>query len=116
MDTYASDVAEIVEALDLKDVIHIGHSTGGGEVIRYVAKHGNGKVAKAVLVSAVTPIMVQNENNPNGVPISVFDDIRNNTAKHRAQFFIDITFLFTGTTEKEPMYLKAFRETGGDRE
>ncbi|MEJ5048788.1 alpha/beta hydrolase [Chryseobacterium culicis] len=96
MDTYASDVAEIVSALDLKDVIHVGHSTGGGEVIRYVAKHGNGRVAKAVLVSAVTPIMVQNENNPNGVPISVFDDIRNNTAKHRQQFFIDITFPFYG--------------------
>ncbi len=96
MDTYASDVAELVEALDLKDVIHVGHSTGGGEVIRYVAKHGKGRVAKAVLVSAVTPLMVQNENNPNGVPISVFDDIRNNTAKHRSQFFFDITFPFYG--------------------
>ncbi|MDC8103837.1 alpha/beta hydrolase [Chryseobacterium sp. B21-037] len=96
MDTYASDVDEIVTALDLKDVIHVGHSTGGGEVIRYVAQHGKGRVAKAVLISAVTPIMVQNENNPNGVPISVFDDIRNNTAHHRQQFYIDITFPFYG--------------------
>ncbi len=76
MDTYAADVAELVKALDLKDAIHVGHSTGGGEVIRYVAKHGKGRVAKAVLISAVTPIMVQTKDNPQGIPLSVFDEIR----------------------------------------
>jgi non-heme chloroperoxidase len=96
MDTYAADVAELVEYLDLKDAIHVGHSTGGGEVIRYVAKHGKGRVAKAVLISAVTPIMVQNENNPDGVPLSVFDEIRDNTAKDRAQYFRDFPYPFFG--------------------
>ncbi|UEG54056.1 alpha/beta hydrolase [Mucilaginibacter daejeonensis] len=96
MDTYAADVAELVAHLDLKDAIHVGHSTGGGEVIRYVAKHGKGRVAKAVLISAVTPIMVQNENNPDGVPIAVFDEIRENTGKNRAQYFKDFPLPFFG--------------------
>ncbi|RFM26426.1 alpha/beta fold hydrolase [Deminuibacter soli] len=96
MDTYAADVAEITTALDLKDAIHIGHSTGGGEVIRYVAKHGKGRVAKAVLISAVTPLMAQGPANPDGVPISVFDDIRLNTATQRSQFYQDITLPFYG--------------------
>jgi len=96
MDTYAADVAELTEFLDLKDAIHVGHSTGGGEVIRYVAKYGKGRVAKAVLISAVTPIMVQNENNPDGVPLAIFDEIRENTATHRTQYFQDFTIPFYG--------------------
>ena len=96
MDTYAADVAELTAALDLKDAIHIGHSTGGGEVVRYVAQHGQGRVAKAVIISAVPPCMVKSEKNPDGVPIEVFDDIRNNTANHRAQFYQDITLPFYG--------------------
>jgi non-heme chloroperoxidase len=96
MDTYAADIAELTEFLDLKDAIHIGHSTGGGEVIRYAAKFGKGRVAKAVLISAVTPLMVQTENNPDGVPIAVFDEIRLNTATNRAQFFQDFTLPFYG--------------------
>ncbi|MCX6218533.1 alpha/beta hydrolase [Spirosoma sp.] len=96
MDTYVADVAELTQFLDLKDAIHIGHSTGGGEVIRYVAKHGQGRVAKAVLVSAVTPLMVQTEANPDGVPMSVFDEIREGTAKHRPQYFKDFTTAFYG--------------------
>ncbi len=96
MDTYAADVAELTAFLDLKDAIHIGHSTGGGEAIRYVAKHGNGRVAKAVLISAVTPYMIADENNPEGVPLAVFDDIRLNTASNRQQFYQDITFPFYG--------------------
>jgi non-heme chloroperoxidase len=96
MDTYAADVAELVKALDLKDAIHIGHSTGGGEVIRYVAKYGQGRVAKAVLISAVTPLMVKTDNNPDGVPMSVFDDIRNGTAFSRPQTFQDFTMPFYG--------------------
>jgi non-heme chloroperoxidase len=96
MDTYASDVAELVNMLDLKNAIHVGHSTGGGEVIRYVAKYGQGRVAKAVLISAVTPIMVQTENNPEGIPLSVFDEIREGTATHRPQYFQDFTLPFYG--------------------
>ncbi|HEY8954160.1 alpha/beta hydrolase [Chitinophaga sp.] len=96
MDTYAADVAELTKALDLKDAIHVGHSTGGGEVIRYVAKHGKGRVAKAVLISAVTPIMVKSDSNPDGVPLSVFDEIRNNTATQRTQYFQDFTIPFYG--------------------
>ncbi len=96
MDTYAADVAELTKALDLKDAIHIGHSTGGGEVIRYVAQHGQGRVAKAVLISAVTPIMVKNERNPDGVPMEVFDEIRMKTATNRAQYFQDFPTAFFG--------------------
>ena len=79
MDTYAADVNELVEKLDLHDAIHIGHSTGGGEVARYVARYGKGRVAKAVLVSAVPPIMVKSDKNPGGTPIEVFDEIREGT-------------------------------------
>lgn len=96
MDTYAADVAELTEALDLRDAIHIGHSTGGGEVVRYVAQYGKERVAKAVIISAVPPCMVKSETNPDGVPIEVFDDIRSNTANHRAQFYQDITLPFYG--------------------
>jgi non-heme chloroperoxidase len=96
MDTYAADVAELTQALDLKNAIHIGHSTGGGEVIRYIAKHGKGRVAKAVLISAVTPHMVKTENNPEGIPISLFDEIRAGTAANRAQYFQDFTIPFYG--------------------
>ncbi|XZF15619.1 alpha/beta fold hydrolase [Chitinophagaceae bacterium MMS25-I14] len=98
MDTYAADVAALTEFLDLKNAVHVGHSTGGGEVIRYVAKYGQpqGRVAKAVLISAVTPIMVQNENNPDGIPLSVFDEIRVGTATQRPQYFEDFTIPFYG--------------------
>ena len=96
MDTYASDVAELTAALDLKNAIHIGHSTGGGEVIRYVAKYGKERVAKAVLISAVTPIMVKTEDYPNNVPMAIFDEIRFNTATNRAQYFKDFTLPFFG--------------------
>ncbi|GAB2591274.1 alpha/beta fold hydrolase [Spirosoma areae] len=96
IDTYAADVAELTQFLDLKDAIHIGHSTGGGEAIRYVAKHGQGRVSKAVLISAIPPIMVQSETNPDGVPISVFNDIREGTATKRAQYNEDLTLPFYG--------------------
>jgi non-heme chloroperoxidase len=96
MDTYAADVAELVEYLKLEKVIHVGHSTGGGEVVRYINKFGKGKAVKAVLVSAVTPYMIVDENNPDGVPLAVFDDIRKNTAHNRHQFYQDLTFPFYG--------------------
>jgi non-heme chloroperoxidase len=90
MDTYAADVAELVKALDLKGAIHIGHSTGGGEVVHYVARAEPGRVSKAVLIGAVPPVMVQKASNPEGLPISVFDGFRAATAANRAQFFIDV--------------------------
>jgi len=90
MDTYAADVAELAAHLDLKDAIHVGHSTGGGEVARYVAKHGKGRVAKAVLIGAVPPIMVKSNTNPGGLPIEVFDGFRTAQAANRAQFFLDV--------------------------
>ena len=90
MDTYASDVAEMVQALDLKNAIHIGHSTGGGEVARYVARAEPGRVAKAVLIGAVPPIMLKTAANPGGLPIEVFDGFRSALAANRAQFFIDV--------------------------
>lgn len=96
MDTYAADVAELTKALDLKNAVHIGHSTGGGEAIRYAAKHGKDRVAKVVLLSAVTPLMAISENNPEGIPLSVFDEIREGTATKRSQFFQDTTLPFYG--------------------
>jgi non-heme chloroperoxidase len=96
MDTYAADVAELVKKLDLKNAIHIGHSTGGGEVIRYVAQHGKGRVAKAVLISAVPPLLLKSDKNPDGLPMEVFDQLRDGTGHHRAQFYQDITMPFYG--------------------
>ncbi|CAB3770170.1 haloperoxidase [Burkholderia sp. MSh2] len=92
MDHYAADAFAVVEALDLRNAVHIGHSTGGGEVARYVAKHGEpaGRVAKAVLVSAVPPLMVKTASNPEGLPIEVFDGFRKALADNRAQFFLDV--------------------------
>ncbi len=90
MDHYAVDAAAIVEHLDLRDTVHVGHSTGGGEVTRYVARHGKGRVAKAVLMSAVPPLMLKTPGNPDGLPIEVFDDLRNNLAANRSQFYRDL--------------------------
>ena len=81
MDTYAADVAELVEALDLKDAIHVGHSTGGGEAVRYVAQHGKGRVAKAAIISAIPPVMVKKPSNPGGTPLEVFDGFNRPGAK-----------------------------------
>ena len=110
MDTYAADVAELTKALNLKDAVHVGHSTGGGEVIRYVAKHGKGRVAKAVLVSSVTPIMVKSDKNPDGVPMSVFDEIRLNTATRRQQYFQDFTIPFFGYNREGANILQGIRD------
>jgi non-heme chloroperoxidase len=90
MDTYAADVAEITQALDLRDAIHIGHSTGGGEVTRYVARAARSRVAAAVLIGAIPPVMVQSDANPDGVPSEVFDGFRAALAANRAQFFVDV--------------------------
>jgi len=90
MDTYAADVAALTDALDLKDAVHIGHSTGGGEVVHYVARAKKGRVAKAVIIGAVPPIMVKSDKNPGGLPIEVFDGFRAALVANRAQFFLDV--------------------------
>jgi len=96
MDTYADDLAALAEALDLKNAIHVGHSTGGGEVARYIGRHGSSRVAKAVLVSSITPLMLQTPSNPGGLPLKVFDDIRAGVLKDRSQFFKDLSVPFFG--------------------
>jgi non-heme chloroperoxidase len=90
MDTYAADTAALVEHLDLHDAVHVGHSTGGGVVTRYVADHGAGRVAKAVLISAVPPLMLRTEANPGGLPMEVFDGYRQGTGFNRAQTYLDV--------------------------
>jgi non-heme chloroperoxidase len=96
MDTYADDLAVLFDTLDLKEAVMIGHSTGGGEVARYLGRHGTSGVAKAVLISAVPPIMIKSETNPGGLPIDVFDGLRASLAANRAQFYKDITVPFYG--------------------
>jgi non-heme chloroperoxidase len=110
MDTYAADAAAVVEALDLRDAVHIGHSTGGGEVTRYVAKFGKGRVAKAVLISSIPPTFMQSARNPDGVPKAVVDSIRDGTAYHRAQFYKDITMPFYGFNRPGAVVSEGIRE------
>lgn len=109
MDTYVADVMELSDSLHLKGAIHVGHSTGGGEVARYVARAAPGRVAKAVLVSAVAPIMVMTDKNPDGVPMSVFDDVRQQTATNQSQFFYDFTLPFFGYNREEADIKEAVR-------
>jgi non-heme chloroperoxidase len=96
MDTYADDLAAVIEALDLTDVVLVGHSTGGGEVTRYVGRHGTGRVAKLVLVGAIPPLMLKTDANPGGLPLSVFDEIRAGVAGDRSQFYKDLSAPFYG--------------------
>jgi non-heme chloroperoxidase len=96
MDQYADDLAELIEKLDLRDIVMIGHSTGGGEVAHYIGRHGTARVAKVVLVGAVPPLMLKTETNPEGTAMAVFDGIRQNTAGDRSQFFKDLTIPFYG--------------------
>jgi non-heme chloroperoxidase len=96
MDTYADDLAELVAALDLKEAVHIGHSTGGGEVARYIGRHGTKRVAKAVLIGAVPPLMLKTAANPGGLPMEVFDGIRKGVLADRSKFFLDLTMPFYG--------------------
>lgn len=96
LDTYADDLAELVETLDLHDAIHVGHSTGGGEVARYIGRHGTNRVAAAVLVSAICPLMLKTPANPEGLPIDVFDQLRAGVQTDRSQFFKDLSAPFYG--------------------
>jgi len=96
MDTYADDLAKLVEALSLKDAVHVGHSTGGGEVARYIARHGSKRIAKAVLIGAVPPLMLKTDKNPGGLPKKVFDDIRGGVVGDRSKFFKNLAVPFYG--------------------
>ena len=96
MDTYADDLAELVEGLDLKDAIHVGHSTGGGEVARYIGRHGTKRVSQAVLIGAVPPVMLKSASNPGGLPIDAFDQIRSAVLTDRSQYFKDLSAPFYG--------------------
>jgi non-heme chloroperoxidase len=111
MDTYADDLAALVHALDLKDAIHVGHSTGGGEVARYIGRHGSTRVAKAVLIAAITPLMLQTPANPGGLPLKVFDEIRAGVLKDRSQFFKDLSVPFFGANRAGAMVSQGVRDT-----
>ena len=100
MDGYADDLAAVIEALDLKDAILVGHSTGGGEVVRYIGRHGTKRVAKAVLIAAVPPIMLKSAANPDGLPMEVFDNMRSSMMKDRSQFYKDLATQFYGANRQ----------------
>jgi len=111
MDTYADDLAGLIEALDLKDITLVGHSTGGGEVARYVGRHGTTRVAKAVLVGAVPPLMLKTAANPDGLPMDVFNGLRAGTFNDRSQFFKDLTMPFYGYNRPGAKISEGVRES-----
>src|SRR5450432_4910874 len=111
MDTYADDLAALVEKLDLRNAIHVGHSTGGGEVARYIGRHGTKRVAKAVLVAAIPPLMLKTEANPGGVPMEVFDGIRKGLHADRSQFFNDVGAPFFGANRPGSTVSQGLRDS-----
>jgi non-heme chloroperoxidase len=111
LDTYADDLAALVETLDLKQAIHVGHSTGGGEVVRYIGRHGTRRVAKAVLIGAIPPLMLKTPANPGGLPIEVFDQIRSGVLADRSQFFKDLTLPFYGYNRPGAKVSEGVRES-----
>jgi len=111
MDTYADDLATLVQALNLKDVIHVGHSTGGGEVARYIGRHGTKRVAKAVLIGAIPPLMLKTAANPGGTPIEAFDGIRANVLADRSQFWKDLSMPFYGYNRPGAKISEGVRES-----
>jgi non-heme chloroperoxidase len=111
MDTYADDLATLVERLDLKNAIHVGHSTGGGEVARYIGRHGTKRVAKAVLIGAVPPLMLKTAANPGGLPMGAFDQIRAGVLADRSQFFKDLTMPFYGFNRPGAKVSEGVRES-----
>jgi non-heme chloroperoxidase len=110
MNTYADDLAALTEKLDLKNAIHVGHSTGGGEVARYIGRHGTKRVSMAVLIGAVPPLMVKTESNPGGLPLSVFDGLRAQLVANRAEFYKDITLPFYGYNRPGAKISEGIRE------
>jgi non-heme chloroperoxidase len=111
LDTYADDLAELTAALDLKDAIHVGHSTGGGEVARYIGRHGTGRVAKAVLIGAIPPVMVKSDKNPGGTPIENFDQLRAGVQADRSQFWKDLSLPFYGYNRPGAKVSEGVRES-----
>jgi len=111
MDTYADDLAAVVKALDLKDAVHVGHSTGGGEVVRYLGRHGTSRVAKAVLIDAIPPLMLQTAANPGGLPIQVFDQLRASVQADRSQFFKDLSAPFYGANRAGSTVSQGLRDS-----
>src|SRR3979411_1974678 len=111
MDTYADDLAALVETLDLKDAIHVGHSTGGGEVTRYIGRHGTKRVAKAVLIGAVPPLMLKTAANPGGLPMEAFDQIRAGVLNDRSQFFKDLSAPFYGANRPGAKVSQGLRDS-----
>ncbi|WP_271168801.1 alpha/beta fold hydrolase [Hansschlegelia plantiphila] len=111
MDQYADDLAELFETLDLRDIVMVGHSTGGGEVARYIGRHGTSRVAKAVLLGAVPPQMLKTEANPDGLPKEVFDGIRASTLADRSQFFLDLTMPFYGFNREGAKVSEGLRQS-----
>jgi len=111
MDTYADDLARLMKKLDLKDAVMVGHSTGGGEVARYIGRHGTKRVAKAVLIGAVPPLMLRTSNNPGGLPIEVFDDIGKGVTQDRSQFFMDLTTPFFGANRPLAKVTQGMRDS-----
>jgi len=111
LDTYADDLAELTAALDLKDAVHVGHSTGGGEVARYIGRHGTKRVAKAVLIGAIPPLMLKTEANPGGLPISVFDGLRAAVVADRSQFWKDLSMPFYGYNRTGAKVSEGVRES-----
>lgn len=111
MDTYADDLAELVQKLDLKDAVHVGHSTGGGEVVRYIFRHGASRVAKAVLIASVPPIMLKTPANPGGLPMSVFDQLRAGVHADRSQFFKDLSAPFYGANRSGARVSQGLRDS-----
>jgi non-heme chloroperoxidase len=110
MDTYADDLAAVFEALDLRDAVVVGHSTGGGEVARYIGRHGTSRLSKAVLVGAITPVMLKSASNPNGTPIETFDGIRKGVATDRSQFYKDLSVLFYGANRPGAQVSQGLRD------
>ena len=111
MDQYADDLADLINALDLHEMMMVGHSTGGGEVARYIGRHGASRVAKAVLIGTVTPLMLKTADNPNGLPLAVFDDMRKHVFDNRAQFFQDFTLAFYGYNRPGAKISEGVRES-----
>jgi non-heme chloroperoxidase len=111
IDTYADDLAVLLEKLDLKNAMLVGHSTGGGEVVRYIGRHGTKRIAKIVLIGAVPPQMLKTANNPNGLPMDVFNQIRDNVIKDRAQFFMDLTVPFYGANRPNSKVSPCLRDS-----
>lgn len=111
LDTYADDLAALTKALDLKQAIHVGHSTGGGEVTRYIGRHGTGRVAKAVLIGAIPPLMLKTPANPGGLPIEIFDGLRKNVQADRSQFWKDLSLPFYGYNRPGAKISEGVRES-----